>query len=190
MIDFEALTHQKEYEKPEITLKQHWLIPLQLVFVALILAALPVFSWFFVANFLPILPTNQGFMAVWILGLSMYALMAVLYIFQTFLDYHLDIWIVTNERIISAERKSLFHYVTSEVRLYQIQDVTAETTGFFSSVLNFGTITVQTAAEIQDFHFENIPHPREVAKRILELVDIDRKFHKEKIIEAVEGVAI
>lgn len=98
-----------------------------------------------------------------------------------FFDYYLDVWIVTNERIVDIQLKGLFSRTTSETRLYRVQDVTAEMKGIGATVFDYGTVHVQTAGATGRFIFEQMPDPDEVVRAISKLVEEDRPFHKDKI---------
>jgi uncharacterized membrane protein YdbT with pleckstrin-like domain len=96
--------------------------------------------------------------------------------FTSFIDYYLDFWIVTNDRIINVEQH-LFARTISELDLYKIQDITGESRGFLQTMFNYGHVFVQTAGEVGRFNFEEVPGPREVARKIMELAEEDRKYH-------------
>ncbi|MEI7741851.1 MAG: PH domain-containing protein [bacterium] len=181
MINLNELAHQQDDENLEITLKQHWMIPVQISIACLMLFAVPFIAYGFIGYFFAPLLESPAMQAAFLVILSCYALLAMLYLLQTYLDYYLDTWIVTNKRIISAERESLFHYTISELRLYQIQDVAAEIKGFFPSILGYGKVVVQTAGEVSEFTFLNIPNAQAAAQRIISLTDADRKLHVEAL---------
>jgi hypothetical protein len=50
-------------------------------------------------------------------------------------------------------------------------------------MIDFGDIFIQTAGEKQRFVFQNIPHPNQVAKLILELAEENRKEQLEQAVE-------
>ena len=125
-----------------------------------------------------------------VLGGGVFILFAMLFIYQQFLDYWLDVWLLTNRRIINIEQKGLFSRTTSELHLYRIQDVTAEVTGFTRSVLDYGMVYIQTAGEQERFIFEEVPHPNEISKNILALAEKDRKEHLEAAMEAAEQTMV
>jgi uncharacterized membrane protein YdbT with pleckstrin-like domain len=97
--------------------------------------------------------------------------MVWLFLFTAWVDYYLDVWIVTSERIVSMEQKGLFSRVTAELRLSRVQDVTSIQKGKMATFLNYGQVQVQTAAAQQEFVFEEIPNPTKVAQVILETHD-------------------
>jgi hypothetical protein len=52
----------------------------------------------------------------------------------------------------------------SEARLSKIEDVTYTSSGFMATFFNYGNVTIQTAAETEQFEFTAIPNPAEVVK--------------------------
>ena len=109
------------------------------------------------------------------------------YFFIGWVDYYLDAWIVTNDRIINIEQNGLFNRVISEQRLYRVQDVTAEVGGIIKTFFNFGTVFIQTAGEVGRFNFEEIPEPYLVKKIILELHEkaLHQEYTRQATIEAL-----
>ena len=49
-------------------------------------------------------------------------------------------------------------------------------------LFHFGDLHVETAGTgVSEFHLDNIPNPNEIARKIMELVEGDRKYHEEKL---------
>lgn len=86
-----------------------------------------------------------------------------------FVDFYLDVYIITDRRIVDIAQNGLFKREIAELNLRQIQDVNATVNGFASTLLHFGDVQIQTAAEMPNFIFRSIPHPYEVSKKILDL---------------------
>ncbi len=81
--------------------------------------------------------------------------------------YYLDVWYVTEKRIIAVEQKRIFDREISNIRFDRIQDVTVEVDGFIPTFLDFGNIKVQTASEDDlDFIMNIVRHPDEVRRVI------------------------
>lgn len=110
-----------------------------------------------------------------ILVASAFLLFIWLFFFFSFIDYYLDVWIVTNERIISIEQEGFFARIISEQRLFRVQDVTSEIEGLFPTLFKYGNVYIQTAAEKERFTFEQVPDPNEVRDVIIKLAEIDRE---------------
>ena len=87
-------------------------------------------------------------------------------------NYYLDVWIVTDKRIINIEQRSLFHRDVTTLRYERLQDATVKYQGFVSEMLDFGTLKIQTAGfDTHEMEFEGIPRPDEVKRLIFDRVD-------------------
>lgn len=94
---------------------------------------------------------------LWILG------------FLIWIDYYFDVWIITNERIINIEQKGLFTRDISELRYESVQDVTSSVVGLIPTMLNFGDVSVQTAAKEERFLFRQVGDPFTIKDQIMAL---------------------
>ncbi len=164
-------------EKIILLLRRHPFIIFVKIVGWSVIAVLPLIFYFILGDVVAGFFGSEIFQPILILFTSIYYLYIWLFAFSSFVDYFLDSWIVTNERIINIEQKGLFNRVISEQQLYRVQDVTSELKGFFSTFLNFGNIYIQTAAEAERFIFKQVPHPYEVVKKITLLVEENKKFH-------------
>lgn len=90
-------------------------------------------------------------------------------------DYYLDIWIVTDQRLIDVEQVGFFSRVVSELDLKRIQDITSEVSGMAETMLGFGNVFIQTASEDKKFHLTSIPHPVETRRTIVNLYEAARE---------------
>jgi hypothetical protein len=95
-------------------------------------------------------------------------LMAWLFLYIKFIDYYLDVWILTSERIVQIKQRSLFNRQITELDLSTVQDVQSKVKGVVSTFLGYGTIFVQTAGTTELFEFKYIPKPLEAEKKILD----------------------
>lgn len=171
------------HEKEIHLLRRHPITLLPLVFVTLLLIALPPAAYVIAQFVQPELLQNQNTLTLYVLGASMFFLFGWMFLFQRFIEYWLDVLIVTDKRILDIDQSGLFSRTVSELRLYRTQDVTSEIRGFWHTVFDYGDIYVQTAAEVERFHMQDIAHPNRVAKMILELAEQDRKGHLEETVE-------
>lgn len=76
--------------------------------------------------------------------------------------------IVTDRNITQVLQGSLFSRKTSQLNLYNVEDVTASENGFLSTILGFGELIIETAGEQANFHFTYCPRPGYYAKIILD----------------------
>lgn len=99
--------------------------------------------------------------------------------FLIWFDYYLDIWIVTNERVVNVEQQGLFSRHVSELTFLQIQDISTDVNGFIPTVLNYGHVHIQTAAEQSKFIFRSVPNPYKIKAVLMTLKKKNRKKHKQ-----------
>lgn len=174
-----SVIKQKSYEHIEYLLRRDVVTLLPSLFLLLLLIGVGLG----VARLLQILwpqffSSPIGFPIIVLAG-SVYFLSLLLFVFTQFINYWLDMWIITNDRIVNIEQMGLFARRISELDLHRVQDVTSEVKGFFPTLFNFGTVYIQTAGTIERFVFEQIPNPHEIRKAILDLAEFDRRYHNQ-----------
>jgi uncharacterized membrane protein (GlpM family) len=87
--------------------------------------------------------------------------------------HHLDIWVVTNRRIVVIDQVSLFRRKIGSFRLEKLQDVNIEINGIIATFLHYGTVEAETASNNSDAEFrtKHIPNPRDLKATILKAAD-------------------
>jgi uncharacterized membrane protein YdbT with pleckstrin-like domain len=183
MIDLRHLPNPVPDEKLVFLLRRHAITILVLVIVTLILLVAPFGMNWYLQTYRTDILENPNILTPLVVVGSIFFLFAWLFLFQYFMDYYLDTWIVTTKRIIGIEQSGLFHHTISESRLYRIQDVTASTNGLWATIFNYGNVEIQTAGEKGRFLFEQVSHPTHVSKTILELTEIDRRDQLDVAVE-------
>ena len=141
-----------------VTMRRHWIVFVGPTLTFTLFLLLPPVLILAARLYLPsfITPTTESivdfFLALYLAGL-------LAYILVVWLDYYLDVWIITTERIIDIEQLTLFHREITEMPLDRIQNVTIEIPGFLATVMKFGNIKIQTAgageftiSEVTDFY--------------------------------------
>ena len=88
--------------------------------------------------------------------------------FFAFVNYYLDVFVITSERVIRIEQHGPFSRTIAELRLERVQDVTVEQHGILPTLLHYGNVRVQTAGEATAFVFRAIPHPIKVKEVVME----------------------
>lgn len=174
---FTHLIKQKSYEKIVHPLRRHWATFMPFLFGFLVLLFVPVVLAIILQAVLPTAFEQPFWYALMVLGAGTYYLLILVYFFAHFVDFYLDLWIVTNDRIVDIEQFGLFSRSISEVDLFRIQDVTTHVNGVFATFFDFGNVEVKTASENVDIVFRNIPHPNKVRESLLRLAHEDRKYH-------------
>lgn len=104
-----------------------------------------------------------------ILGGSAYYLFVLAVFLAAWIDYYLDVTIVTERRLVDIHQNGLFNHRVSEQSLLRVQDVSVKVKGLVQTFFRFGTVYVETAGEAPNFVMQNLPNPNQVANKIIEL---------------------
>jgi hypothetical protein len=150
----------KPNEKIILSLHKHWVVLIGKLFIVLILALAPIFISLFLPNL------SQDLILLILFFVIIYFLFVFALAFVFWIDYYLDVWIITNQRIIDIEQRGLFKREISEFMLNKVQDVTIKIPGMMAALLKYGDITVQTAGE-RNFAAQKIPNIQKVKNLIL-----------------------
>jgi len=89
--------------------------------------------------------------------------------FIGWLDYYLDVAVITNERVVDIDQEGLFNRKISELYLSDVEDVTGTIKGALGTFLDFGDVTVQSAGNQAEFILDKVPHPYKITKLIIDL---------------------
>ncbi len=172
------LIKQKAYETIKYFLRQHPIVFIPTLALFIILLCVPFVIYFLINTLFPELLSNVSVYTFGVLGASIFYLSIFLFFYSQFLEFYLDIWIVTNDRIIDIEQAGLFARTISELDLYRIQDVTTEVNGFFPTMLHYGNVTIKTASSNSHIMFRNVRNPNEIRQAMIQLAEEDRKHHQ------------
>jgi hypothetical protein len=177
---------KREGEVIILFLRRHWFIFfMRLLFIIFSIVALVALYYFL--SFININFRESAFYNLLLFGESLGTLFVWNFFFILWLDYYLDAWIVTNERIINIEQHGFFVRKISELKLTKIQDVTSEIIGFFPTILNYGNICVQTAGTEEHFHFYQIPDPNTVKNKIVQLQEKEIMTEEKQFGQLIRG---
>lgn len=183
MIDLLHLPNPVPNERMVFLLRRHPITVLPLVIVTMILLVSPFAISAYTHTFRTELLEDPLTLVPFVIVGSIFFVFAWLFLFQYFLDYYLDTWIVTTKRIINIQQAGLFNRTISELRLYRVQDVTASVEGFWGTLFGYGNVEIQTAGEKLRFLFEQVRKPNDISKQILELSEIDRRDQLDVAVE-------
>jgi hypothetical protein len=177
---------QHDDEQVILFLRRHWFIFL----MRLLLVIASVIGLVFIYVFFNLLSSDfsqSDYFNLLLFAESLGTLFIWNLFFILWIDFYLDAWIVTNERIINISQKGFFNRDISELKLTKIQDVTSEIVGVIPTLLNYGNIYVQTAAEKERFAFYQIPNPNEVKNTIVQLQENEQHHEEVEMGQAIRG---
>ncbi|MBI5733347.1 MAG: PH domain-containing protein [Candidatus Kerfeldbacteria bacterium] len=162
-------------EQAIFVLRQHWYRFFKVVVRYFLVAVIPFAVLWLMGRYYPVLWDklfNDGLLEIFVklLG-SLYYLGVWVFFWDAWVDHYLDVWVVTNLRIFTYEQRGLFNRETSELRLGRVQDVSAKIRGLAATILDYGTVIIQTAGAEGYFSFDYVSRPHQVAEKIMKLVD-------------------
>lgn len=162
--------HLEQDEHVIFEVRRHWIVFFGYSFGLFMSAIFPFIIFAVLKIFVPFI------FNIWLPG-NVYALFVFLYalwlmsiwisFFLNWTKYYLDVWYVTEKRIVAIDQRSIFNREISNLRFDKIQDVTVDVHGFLATMLDFGSVRVQTASEdSREFFMATVRHPEEVRRII------------------------
>lgn len=155
-------------EKVLMVIRKHAIVFIRNLLVFLVASILPllIFLMIWSGSF----PLSEGgtVSAVGYLGASLYFLYSLALLLISWLDDEFDLFILTDHRLIDITQVSFLKRTVATTPLNQIQDTTSDIHGVLGTLLNYGSIDVQTAAgDASSFTIDHVPNPAMVARKIL-----------------------
>jgi Bacterial PH domain len=161
MVQKEHIPFLKDSEHIVMILHRHWII-----FIFKILYII-----FLVLSSILIIMIREEIMSFIGGGLfwgfmSLYWIFFLTFIFLSWVTDELDIFIITNERIIGIDQISALSRTVSECSIDRVQEVNAEVSGILQTIFSYGHVHIHTASEHSDMTISFAPNPVENARQI------------------------
>lgn len=173
------LFERVQLEPDEIVLKtvrKHWFMIVTELVGVFVLFLIPFFILFIIALF-PVhienININLGhYTALITFAISAWSILVLMSGFMIWTHYYLDLWIITDRRIILIDQVHFFNRKVSIFRLERLQDISFSINGIIPTFLNFGTLKAQTAGTVGG-HFKSsgLPDPRNLQAIIQKAMD-------------------
>jgi len=162
----------RENEHIIFEIRKHWFIIATELTVLTFLAVLPLLipQLLEASNVAITFGETESFWSVFVFLYAFYVLILWILGFVFWTNYYLDVWIVTNQKILDIEQVGLFSREVSILHLERIQDITTEVNGIVRTLVKFGNLHVQTAGQQREFIIHDVPNPDEIAKRVNEVL--------------------
>ncbi|MFC1632780.1 PH domain-containing protein [Patescibacteria group bacterium] len=162
--------NQRPDERIIVFMRRHWTVFLGHVTFTVILAVLFTALIFALGYFFPELAREETGRIIQLLSV-MFLMFLFLFLFIGWIDYYLDVFIVTTSRVVQIKQNALFNRSVSELSLTEIQDVSTKIVGVIPTFMQFGTLLIQTAAAVELFQFLKLSHPEKISDIIIHLRD-------------------
>lgn len=155
-------------EEIVVKVRKHWFVFAMQTLPLAILALVPIlFFAISSSRLVSFLPGNGAGLSLPLFFSGIWYLILWMILFIKWTDYYLDVFILTDRRVIYIVQKGLFSRRISSSRLDRVQDVSAEVSGMMATFLHYGDVHVQTAGEEKEFVLHSLPNPDTVKDSIL-----------------------
>jgi uncharacterized membrane protein YdbT with pleckstrin-like domain len=159
---------QDDKEEVILFLRQHPIVNVKWIVLVILMLAIPsVFSFFPPFAQLPI-----NFQFVITMGWYMFVFG---YALAKFMGWFFNIYILTDERVVDVDFQNIFFRKISTAKIEEIQDVNIQSSGSFETFFGYGSVFIQTAAEVSQFEFLQVPNPDRVGKIINQMIDLEEQ---------------
>ncbi|MBO9561981.1 MAG: PH domain-containing protein [Niastella sp.] len=116
----------------------------------------------------PVLLMLVGFVASYFIGFIEYwgwiaAVAGIIYFLFAYWSWKVDIWVVTNLRVI--DETGLLNHYAKESPLEKINNVSYDQ-NIWGRIFNYGHVEIQTAAEVGATDYYNVHHPKRLKDTI------------------------
>lgn len=103
-------------------------------------------------------------------------IIAAIYILRKIFIWSLNVFLVTNRRVIDLNQTGLFFKSVTETTFDKIQDISYNKKGIFATLLDYGDVVVKTASQNESLELKKVHHPAEIQDM---LTECQSKFSKE-----------
>lgn len=108
--------------------------------------------------------SNQSGYLILFAGLVIFFVIS--YFMMQWLFWYMDIWVITDDKMIDSQLTGFFLHKRSELPLRQVQDITYNTSGVLATLFRCGDVTVRTASKEGTFKLLTIYQPQLAIKDI------------------------
>ena len=163
---------QDDQETVVLFLRQHIIVNVPWVLLALLMIIAPTVIFPFALHIIRLsVHVPAGYI---IIAMIWWYVATFGFIVAKFLGWIINIYIVTNERIVDIDFYYLLYKHFAEAELNKIQDISYTSQGIFAALFNYGDVTLETAGETPHLKFEMVPHPDHVVETIRALIEKQR----------------
>ena len=168
------LENLRKDEEVIMVVKRHWIVYviLSLVLLTWIIFTILSYSFFdfwFINN---------------LINIVFWMLFSIL-LYIRWLDHELDMYAITNNRIIWIDQVAFLNRVVTECNLWQVQEVNSKTKWLLANMLNYWTLTILTAWNATNMQMDFSPDSMQNARKILNIVDDYRDKKNENKSETI-----
>lgn len=159
-----------------ITVRKHWFVIITELLGVFLMLLVPFLVLLFIALFSDKLHTLDisiaHYTTLLLFIIATWSVITIMAGFTIWTHYYLDLWIITDRRIILVDQVHFFNRNVSIFRLERLQDIEFQVKGLIPTLLNFGTLQAQTAGSHENnFRSTGLPDPRGLQAIIQKAMD-------------------
>lgn len=147
-----------------ITVRKHWFVILSELIGVLLMVLIPLLVLIvfgLTQRIEEYVTIHQSYLQLAAFFIVVWILLAILTGFTIWTHYFLDLWLITDRRIIVIDQVHFFNRKISSFRLERLQDIKVVISGIIPTFLNFGTLHAHTADNREEnFTTTGLPDPR------------------------------
>lgn len=163
---------QHQGEQVKVVLRRHIFFLILGYIYTILIALVSLILYFILPSFYPLLIEEETISIVYDLAFLLIALFLVYIMFLKWVNYYLDSYLITNQRLLSVDQEGMFHRRVAEADVGNVQDVKVLVKGFFATLIKFGNVRVQTAsADSRTLYLDDVPAPYILKDLVLKLAE-------------------
>ncbi len=154
------LQNMRPWEEVLMVVKRHWIVYIML----------------FIYFFSGVIVTFMIFFFFWLntwwymLNIILWLILSII-LYIEWLNHELDMYVVTNNRVIGLEQIAFLNRAVTECNLWQIQEVNSKAKWLLANIFNYWTLSIQTAGSKTTLKMEFCPDVMQTSRKILNVVD-------------------
>jgi ABC-type multidrug transport system fused ATPase/permease subunit len=154
-----------------IQVRKHWFVLALQILSILIVTILPLILIVLILKTIAIPFDVSEYVPVAVALYTAWLLIMWMALFSVWTNYYLDVWTITTKRLIAVDQRGFFFRTTASFRLERLQDTIVSVDGILATLLNYGSLEVQTAGEEKNFKGYGLPNPGNLKGIILQATD-------------------
>src|SRR3989339_680330 len=93
----------------------------------------------------------------------------ILLLIRSYVMWARTVFVVTDMRVIDYDQKGFFYRIVTQTRFDQIDEVSYQIKGIFSTLFRYGTLELQLQGSSADIQVDQVKHPNHIADLINDL---------------------
>ena len=163
---------KEEGDKVVLFVRKHWVKYLVVSIVSILLFSIPVIGIIvYLLNKSEIDPMSIEIITA---SVGVYLLVVMALILEAFVDFYLDMFIITEDRVVFVRQNGMFNQQIDEAHLSDISEVGVDVKGFINSIVGCGDVIVHMGNDEAILTIDDVQNAEKIAREIMRL-------HKEHV---------